>query len=143
MAALLAVLVMTLAVGLNVSFLRFYSESGLTGHDNIADIVSVRCFANRAAIRVALPGSKLDNCFATQDSSKCKSAIVRWQYLGYPQREGCPFRCMGQSVLEIHPKREKHVKASGASIIGHGWPARDQEPKRCLQLINCANTKAR
>ena len=37
---MLAVVVITVAVALNVSFLRFYPESCLSGYDNIADVRS-------------------------------------------------------------------------------------------------------
>ena len=35
MVGLLAVVAITVAVAMNVSFLRFYNESGLSGYDNI------------------------------------------------------------------------------------------------------------
>ena len=38
MVGLLAVVAITEVVAMNVSFLGFYNESGLTGYDNIADI---------------------------------------------------------------------------------------------------------
>ena len=51
---------MTVAVALNVSFLRFYSESGPSGHDNIADITAVTGFAKKRPVN--WPIACLANC---------------------------------------------------------------------------------